>query len=292
MSHVNFTVFDTVGGLRELPSSGCLGVLSASINPEAKANIEAFNSFIRRVDQPSFFISEKQWEMLRNGENHRERWLPEGYEVYGFVFCLALKRQVRPGKEGNEKEDRKYFGYAYFRIRTILKKTALSLAGITEFDAYVEKKCIAYADVVEALSDNSETNSAQIKFLTSDPADDAMRDLVNSEVIQKGDDANLIHTFFQGVDTSIDEGSKERKILGVFSNEGGIFGKERVEEIRKEKGSRISIARRIRPFDKERDQEEGMPDLLRRETYYHFKINPEYETVVPCPMPRICSGGS
>lgn len=290
MSNVNFPVFNAIGGLNELPGSGCLGVLSNSINAQAQTHIEAFNTFLRRADQPSFFISDKQWQMLRNGENHKEKWLPDGYEVYGFVFCLALKKHVKPEKEADPKADRKYFGYAYFRIRTILKKTGLSLAGVSDFDAYVEKINIAYADVVEALHDNSDTNSAQIKFLTSDPADDAMRDLVNSEVIKKGDDANLIATFFQGVNTSVED--KERKIHGVFSNEGGIFGRERIDEIRKEHGSRISIARRIRAFDPERDKEDGMPDLSRREMYYHFKINPEYETVVPCPMPRICSGES
>ena len=214
--------------------------------------------------------------------------MPEGYEVYGFVFCLAMKRRVHPGQK---EDDPKYFGYSYFRIRTILKKTGLSLAGVDEFEAFVEQKCIAYADVVEALRDNSDTNDAQIKFLTSDPADDAMRDLVNSEVIRKGNDANLIQTFFQGVDTSV-EGKERQKVLGVFSNEGGIFAKQRLNEIRKDKGIRIRIARRIRPYDEKRDKEDGMPDLARRETYYHFKINPEYETVVPCPMPRICSGGT
>lgn len=307
MPQVNFPVFDSAGGLRELPGPGCLGMFSNSIHPQAKENIDAFNAFIHKADQPSFFISDERWEMLRNGRNHAGQWLQKGYEVYGFVFCLALKRWdfpegKKPEKETREKDPRdndprqkergKLFGYAYFRIRTILKKTGTDLEGISEFDAFVEEKNIAYVDIAEALKDNSELNEDQVKFVTDHPADDALREIINKEVIKKGDDANLQNTFFQGVDTSYDSGSREepkgRKIHGVFSNEGGIFGKDRIEKVREHKGARISIARRIRPYDEEKDKEEGLPDLSRREIYYHFKINPQYETDMPCPMPRVC----
>lgn len=301
MAHVSFPVFNSDAGLKELPGPGCLGMFSGPVNPQAKANIEAFNVFIRRNDQPSYFITDKKWEMLCNGENHTGKWLPEGYEVYGFVFCLALKsgETIREagGKENREKENRKLFGYAYFRIRTILKKTGTDLTGTDEFDAFVEEKNIAYADINEALNNNSESNEEQVKFLTSDPADDALRELINKEVIKKGDDTYLQDTFFQGVNPYYDQGSREegskgRKIHGIFSNEGGIFGQERIRSIRQEKGARISIARRIRPYDEKKDKEEGLPDLSRREIYYHFKINPEYETDMPCPMPRVCDTGN
>ncbi len=286
----DFPVFDADAGLRKLPPSGCLPFPAPSVSPQAKAEIDAFNAFIRHSDQPSFFISPKNWEALRKGANHVRQWLPADHEVHGFVFCLALKRWQLREKEVvdiRKTENKKLFGYAYFRIRTIVKDTASG-------KVFVEQDHIAYADVEEALQDNSESNEGQIKFLT--PADRPLIDLINSEVIKKGDDTNLQDTFFQGMDPSFEEGSKEdrskgRKIHGVFSNEGGIFGKDRVEEITEGKGARISIARRIRPFDKEKDKEEGLPDLLRREIYYHFKINPEYETFVPCPLPRICEVG-
>ena len=290
----DFPAFDPEAGLRKLPASGCLPMPSPPVNPQSQTDIDAFNAFIRRRDQPSFFISPKNWEMLRAGVNQDGSWLPKDHVVHGFVFCLALKRWELRGEKMvdiRETENKKLFGYAYFRIRTILEETSSG-------KVYVEQNCIAYADVKEALADNSEANDSQIKFLTG--SDSLLRDLINKEVIVKRDEANLQNTFFQGVNTTADiswekdskeGGSKERKIHGIFSNEGGIFGKDRVEEIRMDKGTRVSIARRIRPYDEERDKEDGMPDLSRREIYYHFKINPEYETFVPCPMPRICSGG-
>ena len=289
MLQVDFPVFDSDAGLRGIPGPGCLGVFNNGIDPQAQSNIDAFKAFIRRNDQPSFFISDKKWQMLCNGENHEGVWLPAGYEVYGFVFCLALKRWEIREKETREKEKSKYFGYAYFRIRTILKKKSTDLNGISDFEASVEQEHIAYADVVEALQDNSETNEAQIRFLT--PADYLLRELIDKEVIRKGDETNLKNTFFPDVDTSLDRETKT-KVSGIFSNEGGIFGMKRVEEIRTDKGTRVSIARRVRPYDEKWDKEEGMPDLSRREIYYHFKINPEYESFIPCPMPRVCSGSS
>ncbi|MCD8540234.1 MAG: hypothetical protein LRY55_11005 [Leadbetterella sp.] len=283
----DFPAFDANAGLRKVVSVGTPSLSASSISPKAQAEIAAFNAFIQHSDQPSFFISSKNWELLDKGANPIKTWLPDGHEVHGFVFCLALKRWELVGKEVvdiRKTENAKLFGYAYFRIRTILKDTVSG-------KVHVEQSYIGYTDVKEALADNSESNHSQVKFLT--PADQLLIDLINSEVIKKGDDTNLKNTFFQGVDTSFEAASKEekpegRKIHGVFSNEGGIFGHGRIKTIREEKGTRVSIARRIRSFDKEKDKAEGLPDLSRREIYYHFKINPEYETDVPCPLPRVC----
>ncbi|WP_367914242.1 hypothetical protein [Leadbetterella sp. DM7] len=283
MAQVTFPVFNADGGLRKLPGPGCLAMFSNAINPEAQNNINAFNAFIQRSNQPSFFISDATWKMLCDGENHKGKWLPEDHEVYGFVFCLALKKWEVLEERISEKS--RYFGYAYFRIRTILKKKGTDLNGVNDFEAYVEEENIAYADVAEALQDNSVSNEDQVKFLT--PSDFLLREIINKEVVKKGDEAHLKNTFFGGIATEVDRETKG-EIKGIFSNEGGIFGIERLEEIRTGKGTRVSIARRIRPYDEEKDKEEGMPDLSRREIYYHFKINPEYETDLPCPMPQVC----
>lgn len=285
MLQVDFPVFDSNAGLMELPGPGCLGMFSDAIDPQAKADIDAFNAFIDRSNQPSFFITNKTWEMLCNGENHAGKWLADDYEVYGFVFCLALKRWETHDKENRGKEKGKLFGYAYFRIRTIVKKKATDLAGISGFEAFVEEENIAYADILEALRDNSELNTEQVKFLT--PEDEELRKIIDKEVVKKGNEAYLRETFFGDSHPSAGQ-DKKRKIYGIFSNEGGIFGKDRIKEIKQEKGARVSIACNIRPYDEEKDKEDGQPDLSRREIYYHFKINPQYKTNIPCPMPQVC----
>lgn len=90
-----------------------------------------------RTEQPSFFISRLSWEKLTMGlRGDGSCWLPKGYEVYGFAFCLAFEKF--PSEYRN-----------YFRIRTLI---------INKKDntIWVEIDNIAFADLSKVNNDEQD----------------------------------------------------------------------------------------------------------------------------------------
>lgn len=213
--------------------------------------------FLRKIpNQPSFFISRENWDLLANGQirnakNDIVKWIPEGFEVFGFVFCVAFNSDVHLFTDS--------VGKAYFRIRTLLKKTSCDTI-------IVEEKNIAYVDVFKALKRGVDC----LKFIdASDSTQDNIRDIIDTEIIVKNKFSSKIPKSFN-----------DKHLF--FNNEGGIFAKERIWDTlllkcyNEAKGTLITLTwSGDKPFQ--------------RIISFDFKINGQYNTNLPCPIPEVCT---
>lgn len=273
----SFPVFDgnNYGGLKDMhvPPGGCFipGWPPVSRDAHAELEINAFKMVFGFPDQPSFFISKETWRILWEGKNPENdlSWLPEGYVVYGFVFCLAF--------HGYSSSDPRWITEdkgtgAYFRIRTIIKEAGEEIPVNGLLKVAVQTINIAYvdSDFISARQDN-------VVFLSKDNLEPLSR--VNAQVVRKEGNGRLTD-FFRTKENSIPRSVFEDK-SNILSNEGCIFGSKRIEDILKDesrKGTTISLAIRA----KNPVEQSGF------EVFYRFKVNPYYDTNLPCPNPPVC----
>jgi len=263
MAVPNFPVFDTSPGANQ-------GLFKLTLWQRIvySFRIRAFKYMIPEPPyQPSFFISRKSWERLIRGENVINKY--PGYEVYGFVFCVAFEGDEKC-KEGEKrhKKNKKKTGKAYFRVRTILrKKDDQPTSG--NITVEVEPVNIAYASVDYALGARPDGQYDDLVFLVNNPD---LAAEIDSEVIVKHDSG----TATPANNANIPDSFKDR--CGSFiNNEGHIFSKDRIEGILKDysraKGSRVYLVW-------------NGPD---QSISFKFKVNPDYGTEIPCPQPNICT---
>ena len=222
-----------------------------------------FNPNLRKVkrllpNQPSFFISRESWQLLMDGNVRKPdgsiwNWVGEKYpnhEVFGFVFCVC--------------EETDEFGgniILFFRIRTILKSKTIEN---NSNKIIVDDFNFAFVDYL-----NKTANANKLKFVeeTENLSFTLFtRHNINSSVIKVID--NTAKSFFTANLSDYTHG----KI--VINTNGNYFSKSRIvyilNESPKSMGSDIFIAVNDNHFT------------------FQFKINPEYETNLPCPVPVVC----
>lgn len=256
---------------------------------EVRKHIVTMNGLI--PGQPFFFISRDSWEMLAKGETLDGRgrlfsWLEKKYgpewEVAGFVFCLAFDRD-----EGHNPCDRRFgmtyareiAGKAFFRVRTLVRKVGAKDKGVVETDF------IAFADTSIGLHNYMHAQREDcLVFVNPLASDNAKRlkDRIDSMVYEKRDPAKVkVPDSFVDITPPCDPKKIRRK--EPLENEGGIFGRQKIwNELLVDKyghveGVLVSIA--IKPGSTVQD-----PLAF----YFDFKINDEYVTNKPCPIPQIC----
>lgn len=245
------------------PNQGLIELNSPSIKEVTDNHITNFRNRIR--NQPPFFISRDSWRQLVNGiiqtERGEECWLPKGYEVFAFVFCLAFDKQ----------------GYAYFRIRTIIIETSKRKGEVDirennkpkTIEALIETDNIATVNIDYALSNvRARVYGTQLdlsQFITVHeqgvqspfrkkketkkpknclvfPNTDDEKVKINGEVVRK-DKLGLLPSVFK---------DPNNKINLQHLNEGSLFSKQKIwDDILLSKypfsqGTLISLARVVR----------------------------------------------
>lgn len=262
MAVANFPVFDTSPGANQ-------GLFKLTLWQRIVycIRIREFKYMIPEPPyQPSFFISRKSWERLIRGENVINKY--PGYEVYGFVFCVAFEGDEKcKEEEQRHKKNRNKIGKAYFRVRTILRKLSDS-SKTGNITVEVEPVNIAYASVDYALGARPGGHDDDLIFLVNNPG---LAAEIDSEVIVKHDSG----TATPANNANIPDSFKDR--CGSFiNNEGHIFSKKRIEGIlndySKSKGSRVYL----------------VWNGPNKAISFKFKVNPEYGTELPCPLPAVC----
>lgn len=98
-----------ITSLETIPGNGIKEITISQRDRKMLAFNRRMYDMYNRTEQPSFFISRLSWEKLTMGlRGDGSCWLPKGYEVYGFAFCLAF------AKYGSDYRN-------YFRIRTLIR---------------------------------------------------------------------------------------------------------------------------------------------------------------------------
>lgn len=253
----------------QTPEQGLIELRNLAEKRENDLKIEAFKVFA--PTQPDFLISNQHWKLLASGisldtdHSTEINWLKDtysGYEVYGFVFCVAFRIT-----HDNQKK-------AYFRVRNILKKI-----GDDTCDLIVDTDNIAYVDVEKAIDKPSENCLIFLsEYDTPDRAN--LKKVIDDEVYTTKKrlaaakrSAQLARTPRGFIKV---EGVNEKQTI-IIKNEGSIFGKNRIWEqilnnTYKGKDSRISFTWN------------GLDKTIGLD----FKINAQLATKIDCPDPRIC----
>ena len=265
------------------------------------SNIEAFKRFF--PNQPSFYISEASWELLCEGKTSRDAksWLPPNYEVYAFVFCIAMPKSDLLNSALPAKTNLNYDQYPYFRIRTVIRSTLPVIShdfvgsGITVQGSVIlgkpkppqkyyppaelEIDIIAFVDIKQAIENRTLLKPLDcLRFTRADgdgyTVDESVR-LWRTEFRPR-----LATLLNKKLDDRIKKPDLGQPIVITQAQieavpEGAIFGRTRIEQIlKKHTGTVISFAL----SDKKSE----------RPINFHFKVNPEYATELPCPIPNAC----
>ena len=265
------------------PNQGIRELFTETEKFEIELDVERFKTLI--PNQPAFYISRRNWQKLSEGVHtyleHGNRyvdkvWLMDGYEVYGFVFCIAIDQKFKSKCDLLEQNKVKY---AYIRIRTILRKISDEISTNQEIDVFVETNNIAYVDLKTAFlnMENGKRDDCLkfIKYDLNDLSSVQEKNKVDSEVIKKADDGKQSE-INKLPKTFIYESKKQRSII---KNEGLIFGKERI----------------IALLDRYEDKGTSIAFSLKPNNFIRFqaKINVETEidgvTGYQCPPYPICS---
>jgi hypothetical protein len=223
---------------------------------------------IKVTDQPSFFISKESWKLLSNGMRPGGAiWVPFGYEVYAFVFCVAFDRQNLSANKP----------CAYFRIRTILKRIDESVVN-GKVAVLVDTNNIAYVNINKALLSSIDDC---VEFLdVSIPAQKSKKDSIDEEVIVKPSSVTIINPYNSQIPNSFKDFSIDGNINSIIKNEGSIFGKEGIWD------SLLSIGGTYHY------QKDSLISLTWNKRTKHisfdFKINDQYEALRDCPQPPVC----
>lgn len=259
------------GGLQEIGSSvsSKYSLGKESVAETTRQNIESFGKLINQTGQPNFFITSSELEELSKGA---KLTVDKGYEVFGFLFCIAIRKKVNSSNEGA--------GNAYFRIRTIYKEK-----GGSDDNLFVDTQRIAFADLDKAMSTGAKNGTVTFLYDDTDSKQIAMRKVVTDEVYKKAE----WKTFGDGILTkgNLQDGNKKSVVI---SNIGTSIKKDRLIEILK-KGPFAEISFALSPVDDKdpiriiADHKENASRLF----YYHIKVNPEYESDLPCPLPFTCT---
>lgn len=234
--------------------------------------IWAFNNLINpqpSTSRPySFFISQDSWHKLFNGlDSNNICWLPIGYEVFGFAFCLAFQKH-EPIR-------------AYFRIRTIIKHRSEKHSATNTISVKIDPNKIAYVDLNKI--DNPTHWIDCVTFFDNLYVTPLLE--VNKDVDKYKFFIRRNLSLFNRPTTNLKDvkarlqGIPKEKWESVGDNtailqEGSVFGKNSpfLLNLWNEgvKGSMISIA-----WDKDEQL-----------TSFIFSINPYGETSrIPCPVP-------
>lgn len=201
--------------------------------------------------QPSFLITRNSWKLLMEGEVRR----PDG-SIWNWV--------------AKQYPNYKVFGFVfcvcevtdefaetivlYFRIRTILKNINSTSKGS---QIIVDSENFAYTVMY---NDASKKGSDNLMFIEETENSFGRRGSINNEVIKVPD-----------------FGYSQNPIamkLGKIQNNGNYFSKERIDNIllqnQNSLGTVISIGAEPSGFK------------------FYFKVNPKFETNLPCPTPPVC----
>lgn len=239
-----------------LPTYPGEGLIELPVVNNSESKIKDFNALINVNDlnyQPTFFISLDSWKKLFKGlRKNGSKWLPDGYEIFGFVFCIAFTDEI-PTR-------------AYFRIRTIIKDKRIK-STTKEIKVEIEIDNIAYVDIEKA---TRQPGKNCIKFIDSTFPEYRM---VNGAVKRYKERISSRPVAFQENPPHV---QNLRIPLEPYTQEGNIFGRNGhfiLNNLKKgAKGSAISFA-----WDSEK-----------KAFSFIFNINPTGETqYVPCPLPHV-----
>ncbi len=238
-----------------------------------------FNANLRRVkefcpDQPSFYIDKDSWKLLiegisKNNDGKFKSWVCDEYkdfQVFGFVFCVCEPEsgQITEPKILSSLPYGKFF---YFRIRTILRSGTKII---------VDTNNIAYTWSHNniAASGNSEVRQ-NLKFVEeAGDNKNLLIEKINSQVINKKDSDFIDGDLISNIKSDFSANSKR-----PLSKDGNYFSRRRIETILgSHSGTEVFIGLTDNTLD---SQEEN-------HFTFQFKINPEYETSLPCPVPVVC----
>ena len=210
--------------------------------------IDAFEQLMLNT-QPIFFITKANWQKLFDGKGANGRsWLPKGYEVFGFVFCIAFTEEdFKAGR----------IPRAYFRIRTVIKQILIDSREAT-IPAEIETTNIAYVDI-NSLEDS-------VKFINHRSE--------KYQYVNRG-----VRTFKEQL--------AQHNALKIFAGkqwtqEGCIFGKNSPYLLKnifdknvKVKGTTVAIGWNV-------DKNDGHPSFT-----FILKTNPDGEIDgIKCPVPH------
>lgn len=282
-----------------------------------ESEIENFKNIF--LNQPSFYISDVSWKLLMEGKNpDGSSWLPAGYEVFGFVFCVAMpKNELFTLNKIPLTQNQ----YPYFRIRTIIQSilpvinfdssiTGVNVAGSvslwgktppkTSYPIKIEIDKIAYVDI-EIAFENERLREMGLPLL------DCLRFGEGSAT--DPDVANWKEQLPSFGRRFITELEKPPSLNFIpVTQEGAIFGKQRIQTILDEKpGTTISFAIGLDKKSSEADKNRMINPIkfvFKIESLYpihsfpstiHKQFNlsmpdngSEYVTELPCPIPTVC----
>lgn len=261
----NFPAFTTpLQGLVELDALGI---------SESDARITNFNSKI--PNQPSFLIKKEFWEKLANGENMVGSWLPTGYEVYAFAFCVAFDKQTVTSNP-----------IAYFRVRTILREKGVK-AKNKKLPVLVEIDNIAYVDWDTALSNVTKTPDKKVNCLffieKNNPSHLSRRNRIDEEIVVNPTSViPTINPYNSKIPNSFKDLDSDKKMNSIIQNEGSIFGKDGI-------WNKLLSAEGKYNFNKDTTISLTWNDVTNHISL-DIKINDQYgvDSLRDCPFPNAC----
>lgn len=214
---------------------------------EGLIEIIDFNSFDEKIKefnqkvskrppfQPNFSISIRSWDLLFRGEQEDRfgniiKWLDEfnslhfdadkgKFEVYGFSFCLAFDTEFT-------RSDAPFEQFAYYRIRTILKRQNAIINDVTStVPVTVAGDNIAYTKISYGLGYGKSIRNDDIEFVNSKNI--GLLNLIDDEVIIKRSSVTALNPF----NGNLPDWAKTHDGDIIFANEGNIFGKKKISSI-------------------------------------------------------------
>lgn len=215
------------------------------------------NPQIRRLresisDQPSFFINKESWQLLIDGKQRTNdgRIINWVQDKYPNYEVLGFAFCVCLGQDVEGSFS--VLGRLYLRVRTILGH---------KNNVVIDTQHIAYTSLHLAYQNKNLNCLTFVPQIDSVWKANEIISYINDEVIKfLNDNKQPITTLPDG--------------LGKIAKNGNYFSKNKIRRILNESpkslGTEVSIGTDGEKF-----------------TFY-FKINPEYETYLPCPNPPIC----
>ena len=186
--------------------------------------------------QPNFSISIRSWNLLLKGEQEDRygniiKWLDEfnslnfdadkgKFEVYGFSFCLAFDTEFT-------RYDAPFEQFAYYRIRTILKRQNAIANANSTVSVTVAGNNIAYTKISYGLGYGKSNRNDDIEFVND--RNIRLLNLIDDEVVVRRSSVTALNPFNENLPDWAIVHDNNNDI--IFANEGNIFGKKKINNI-------------------------------------------------------------
>jgi hypothetical protein len=252
------------------------GLVKLKTRRERSESDRRISNFKSKVpNQPSFLIKKEFWKKLANGENNSGSWLPTGYEVYAFAFCIAFDKHKVTSNP-----------IAYFRVRTILKEIGVK-AKNKKLSVLVEVDNIAYVDWDTALSNVTKTPDEKANCLffidKNNPSHLSRRNRIDEEIVVKPTSSiPTINPYNSNIPNSFKDLDSDKKMNSIIQNEGSIFGKNGI-------WNKLLSAEGKYNFNKDTTISLTWNDVTNHISL-DIKINDQYgvDSLRDCPFPNAC----